>query len=78
MNVAGPAISLYSYDGSFVSKVKILPSPTPPELIVAGERFFIRRADGRYTESQTTSAALAYTEPDVVGEIGAMKPEEPA
>lgn len=43
--------ALHTNDGHFVANVPTLPWVAPPELLIWGERFFIRRENGNYTEA---------------------------
>lgn len=45
---------LYTAAGAFVVEAIVPPWVTPPELYVWGDRFFVRREDGRYTEAAGT------------------------
>jgi len=77
MNVPGPEVSLYTHSGGFVARVKILPTLRPFEVVVWGERFFILRADGRYTEADGMTAALLDTT-DIVAQIGTIETDDAA
>ena len=46
-----PEITLYTNDGREVITVQVPPWKTPPELYMWGQRFFLLREDGRYTEA---------------------------
>lgn len=56
-------MKLYTRDGALVADVFVPPFKNPVELLVWGERFFIRQADGRYLE-----AAGAFYVPPARGE----------
>lgn len=43
-------VDLFTRAGEFVTKVTILPYKTMPEAILWGQRFFVRREDGKYYE----------------------------
>lgn len=45
-----PTIDLFTRDGGFVANVPFLPYKFMPEAILWGQRFFIRREDGKYYE----------------------------
>jgi hypothetical protein len=45
-----PEVDLFTRDGEFVAKVPFLPYKTPPDGICWGQRFFLRREDGKYYE----------------------------
>jgi hypothetical protein len=45
-------INLYTNDGGFVTEITVPPWAHPVELYMWGERFFIRRPDGRYMEAE--------------------------
>ena len=44
------AVTLYTRDGREVTQVTMPPFLYPPEVILWGERYFVRRDDGRYYE----------------------------
>ena len=44
-------IKLYSNDGRFVTEVFVPRWKFPPEVYVWGERFFVHRGNGKYTEA---------------------------
>lgn len=43
-------VDLYTKTGDPVARVPFLPYNVPPDAIMWGSRFFIRREDGRYYE----------------------------
>ena len=51
-------VKLYTNDGRFVVEVTVPPWKHPVELYLWGERFFIRREDGRYTEAAGAFACV--------------------
>ena len=50
MTVGLIRVDLYTTDGQFVERVPFLPYKFPPEVIVWGSRFFLRRSDDKYYE----------------------------
>lgn len=43
-------IPLYTRDGAYVCDVYVPPFTPPAEMLVWGQRYFARRADGKYYE----------------------------
>jgi len=46
-------VELFTRDGGFVAKETIPPFTEPPDLLIWGLRFFLRREEGKYYESFT-------------------------
>lgn len=44
-------VKLFTAEGGFVSEVEILDYVVPPTILVWGERFFVRNAQGEYREA---------------------------
>jgi len=61
--------SLYTSDGRHVGDVLTPPFASPPQLLVWGERFFIRRDDGRYYEALGSWWIVG---PDLVQSVGTL------
>lgn len=45
-----PEVDLLTRDGGFVVRVPLAPYKVPPDAIMWGQRFFIRREDGKFYE----------------------------
>ncbi len=58
-----PTTPLYTNDGKFVCDVPTLPWAKEPELLFWGERFFILREDGRYTEAAGSFFVVPWAPP---------------
>jgi hypothetical protein len=52
---------IYTNDGKFVANILVPPWKIPPEMLVWGERFFIRRKNGDYTEALGSMHVLPRT-----------------
>lgn len=61
-------VPLYTREGEEIARVPIVPFAKPPEAILWGERFFVRReGDGKYYEA--FCHYVTHMESDTVGEI---------
>lgn len=65
--------TLYTNDGREVVKVMTPPWQRKPELLFWGERIFIMRADGRYTEA----LGAFYIAANLIEKIGGLQEGEP-
>lgn len=72
-------LTLYTYDGEKVADFVIPKWQIPMEVYLWGQRFFIRREDGRYTEARGSYFIPPTQEivPDVVDEIGSLDTDKP-
>lgn len=61
-------IKLYTYDGRFVTEATTPPWKIQPELYVWGERYFLLRADGRYTEARGSFWLAPVVAPETLSE----------
>jgi len=71
-------VTLYTSDGEKIADFVVPRWQIPYEVYVWGQRFFIRRADGRYTETHAYCIPPGQEiVPDVVEELAALDPDKP-